>query len=202
MGGVTVTGHGAARGAPDRLMVTLGAESRSQDVQQAMTTAVAALSAARQELLDAGVAEHDLRTAQTTIWPDHGTDGGTSFTARLTLHAVLRDLAGSGPLVQAALTAAGPSARLDSMSFAVADPTPLAEQARQAAFRDATARAEQYATLAGRRLGAVRSVTEQEQDHPRLARVAAFAASDSALPVDPGEQTVDARVTVRWSWAD
>lgn len=201
MGGVTVTGHGTAHGAPDRLAVTLGAESRSQDAQQAMTTAVAALAAARRVLLDAGVAERDLRTAQTTLWPDRTAEGGTSVTARLTLHAVLRDLAGSGPLVQAALAAAGPSARLDAMAFEVEDPAPLAEQARHAAFRDAEARAEQYAALAGRRLGVVRSVTEPEHGGVPMVR-AAFASADGALPVDAGEQAVGAQVTVRWSWAE
>ena len=162
----------------------------------------------RAALLAGGVAEEDLRTAQTSTWTQQSQqpDGATSLrvTARLTLRVTVRDVAVSGELVRAALGAAGPVARLDSMRFAVSAPGPLAVAAREEAFADARTRAEQYAALARRRLGAVGVVTEQGGGFapvPRMMSAKAAGAHD-ALAVDPGHEQVDASVTVRWAWAD
>ncbi|MEK8227825.1 SIMPL domain-containing protein [Oerskovia sp. M15] len=163
--GVTTTGQGAATAVPDVVVVELGAEATGDDVQVALDAADAGLRAAREALLAAGVAHDDLRTAQTSTWTQQSQqpDGGSSLsvTARLTLRVTVRDVPSSGELVRAALGAAGPVARLDSMRFAVSAPGPLAVAAREEAFADARTKAEQYASLAGRALGAVVEVSEQ-----------------------------------------
>lgn len=199
-GGVVTTGTGSVTAIPDLVVVELGAEVAARGVQEALDGANAALGAARDSLFAAGIAAGDVRTAQTSTWTDaeqHRT------TARLTLRATLRDVAGSGAVVRAALAAAGDAARLDSMSFAIADPAPLVAAAREAAWAQARACAEQYAALAGRSLGPVVEIVEDGGGSPMLLRAAkaSFESADE-FAVEPGTQEVRARVTVRWGFAD
>lgn len=205
--GVTVAGSASVQVTPDVVTAVLGARVRSAQVQDALDDAGAALAALRAALLAGGCAESDLRTEATNVWredaPGRGSPEGGAVVVRLTLKAVLRDVATAGERVRRALEAAGPAAQLDSLSFGVSDPSAAARQAREAAFEDARAIAEQYAGLAGRVLGAVVEVVDEGSGlapapRPLHARAAAM---DSALPVDAGEQAVPARVRVRWAWA-
>jgi uncharacterized protein YggE len=208
---VTVTGAGTASGVPDVVVAELGAEAAGPDVQAALDAATAGLAALRASLAAAGVDAADVRTSQTSTWTDRAAPaappaGGRAVpeaepasrtTARTTLHVVLRDVEGAGAVVRDALAAAGPVARLESLSTALSDVAPLAEQAREAAFADARARAEQYARLAGRSLGDVLEVREDG-----AAGSPPPGALRAALVVEPGQQEVRAAVTVRWAFAD
>ncbi len=207
---VTTLGVGAVEVRPDVVVVELGSQADAADVQVAVREAGEGLGRARAVLLAAGVAATDLRTTTTSTWDDHGHDGTgpRRFVARLGLRARLRgsvlgDLDDAGALVQEALAAAGDTARLDSTRFALADPSRAAAQAREAAFADAQAKAEQLARLAGRALGPVAAVVEGGGESPvplraMAARADAFA---STLTIDVGEEVVTATVTVRWHWA-
>lgn len=204
--GVTVTGQASVQVVPDVVTAVLGAHVKAGDVQDALGSASDALSALRAALVDAGTAESDLRTEATNVWrEDVAAPGGATRTVvnvRLTLRAVIRDVGSSGERVQRALAAAGDAAQLDSLTFGVSDPAAASRQAREAAFADAQAKADQYAALAGRELGAVVEVEDgaSAPPPPRPLRATALA-MDSALPVDAGEQTVPASVRVRWAWA-
>jgi uncharacterized protein YbjT (DUF2867 family) len=87
---------------------------------------------------------------------------------------------------------------VESVTLEVADETALHRRAREAAFADARQRAELYASLAGRTLGAVHLVSEvlaAEGPGPRFA----MAAGDAGLPVQPGAHEVTARLRVTWA---
>lgn len=209
---VTVTGHGSASAVPDVVVAELAAEVTTDDVQVALDLAAGGLARLRDALLAAGVAEADLRTTQTSTWthqreprPGEGEGARPAATARFGLRATLRGELGAparaGGVVQQALAAAGQEARLDGISFAVADAAPLAAAARDAAFADARAKGEQYAALAGLTLGTVLDVREDDAATPvpRLARAVASAKAAPALTVDGGTQDVTAAVTVRFA---
>ena len=83
----------------------------------------------------------------------------------------------------------------------MADPAPLLERARTAAFEDARAKAEQYA--APRRPAARPGAAGHRGAGPRDARCRRFAAKAAmdvggGMPVEAGESTVTATVTVRF----
>ncbi len=94
---------------------------------------------------------------------------------------------------------------LDSVSFDIFDKTPLQNQARADAFKDAKAKAEDYSQLAG--LSLVRLVTINDEAYVeappivRMNKVAAFggAAADVATSVPVGEQEVSYTITVTYS---
>lgn len=198
---ITTSSTGVATGVPDVVVVELGTQSVAADVQVALDSARDGLDAMRAALLDAGVAEQDLRTTQTSTWTGDY-DGLSKTTASLTLRATLREAASAGQVVRSALAAGGAVARLNSLGFAISDPSRLESAARDAAFRQALEKAEQYAALAGRTLGQVDSLIEGEaglRGGASAKAVAVLADAAPGLAVDGGTEDVSAAVTVTWA---
>jgi uncharacterized protein YggE len=118
-----------------------------------------------------------------------------------TVAVTLRNLADANQTISDAATAGGDATRINGVSFSIDDRTNLLAQARDAAFADARAKAEQYAKLAGRSLGRVSVITEGPANdgggvvYP-MARDAMSAGSP--VPVSPGSQDVTLTTTVTW----
>ncbi|GEK21334.1 SIMPL domain-containing protein [Cellulomonas xylanilytica] len=202
-GGVTVTGAGEAEAVPDRAVADLGAEARAVDAERALAEAGACLERMRAVLRDAGVDDLAMRTTQSSTWTDGSAVGSSRVVARLGLQVTLRDVAVAGDVVGAAVVAGGEPARMDGIRLEISDPTEPRARAREAAWADAVARATQWAALSGRSLGEVQWVTEGGSDAAplRLSRGMGVAKATS-VPVEAGQQTVSADVTVRWAWAE
>ena len=202
--GVVVTGAGTAAAPPDIVRISLAAEANADTVTEALNQATTGLARMRSVLADAGIPGADLRTTDTSVHIDHGPrgEGPQRFVARLGLTAAVRDVATAGTIVQNALAEAGDTGRLSGLSFALADPSALLATAREAAFADARAKAEQFAALAGRELGAVVNIDDTAAGGaiplPRRIAAAPLAAE---FDVEGGQQEVSAHVVVRWSWA-
>ncbi|KWX01621.1 DUF541 domain-containing protein [Carbonactinospora thermoautotrophica] len=201
--GVTVTGIGTAAAPPDVMHLELAAEAEASGVQDALGQASAALERMRRALLDQGVDAADTGSGPIGINPRYDQNSRVyGYVAELRLRVMLRDLATAGPVLSAAVTAGGDAARVYGMSLEHSDPVELLRRAREAAWKDAHARAVQYARLAGRELGDLVAVTESSdgsQPVPRTAFLAGFSGEAVAsVPVEPGTSTVTVRVTARW----
>ena len=200
--GVTVTGTGRAGAPPDVVRIDLAAESSAVAVHAALATATAGLASMREALTSAGVQGTDVRTTDTSVHVDHGPGGRPQgYLARLGLSATVRDVAAAGTVVQDVLARGGETARLSGLSFSHSDPSGLLATAREAAFADARAKAETYASLSGRILGEVSAVEETGGGAVPLPRGMAIAASAADFAVEGGLQEVTVSVVVRWSWA-
>ncbi|MDP9794050.1 uncharacterized protein YggE [Catenuloplanes nepalensis] len=198
--GVVVTGTGAVFGEPDVLTANLAVETSAATVAAALDGANAAATRVRDALVRGGVAKADLQTSDVTVAAKVGEGKDvTGYTAGQGLTATIRDLPGAGVLMSAAVAAGGDAARLNGVSFSIADPAPLLDRAREKAFTDARGKAELYARQAGRSLGRVVRVSE---DSPVLHGSAPNygLAADSAVPIEPGRQQLSATVTVEWSF--
>ena len=202
-GGVTVTGAGAAEVVPDRAIADLGAEARAVDAERALADAGACIDRMRTVLREAGVDDVAMRTTQSTTWTDGSARGSSRVVARLGLQVQLPDVATAGDVVGAAVVAGGEPARMDGIRLEVSDPTDARARAREAAWADAVARAGHWAALSGRRLGEVQWVTEGGADAAPLRMSRAMGATTAmSVPVEAGQQTVSADVTVRWGWSE
>ena len=112
----------------------------------------------------------------------------------------VRKLDALGPLLDGAV---GEGAnQMQGVSFSVAEPDPLLDEARRQAMADARRKAELYAKAAGVDVGRVLLIQE---DTPRLPEplyrgmmMARGAASD-AVPVAAGEQEFHASITVTYA---
>jgi uncharacterized protein YggE len=201
--GVEVQGVGTAVGTPDVLHVTVGVEVGGSTVGDALGSANSAAGRVLDALHGAGVAKADIQTANVHVYPRYGNDGQqvTGYLAGQDLAVTLRDLATAGATISTVVAAGGDAARVQGIAFDVDDDAALQEQARKLAFADARAKAEQYATLAGRKLGGLVLVQEQMTPSgpvPMAAGDSSMAAGE-AVPISPGSADVTLTVDVRWS---
>ena len=175
---VQVTGSGKATATPD--VVRLGAAARSQDVR-------------------AG----DISSTGAGVHPRYDRDGQrvVGYQAFHRLGVMVRDVDRVGAVVDAVAGVAGNSLSVDSIQLDLSDVSALQDEARSAAFLDARAKAGQYAALSDAVLGEVLSVVEGAVGGgpARPMMRMAMASADSAMPVEAGEQTVTAAVTVTWA---
>jgi hypothetical protein len=198
---VEVTGTGSAAAAPDVVRVDAGVRCEAVDVSTALTDAATRAGALAEAARDHGVAPTDLQTTGSGVHPRHDREGTTvaGYTAYQSLRVTVREPAAVGDLVQAFAGVAGNALTIDRIALDIGDPAPVLARAREAAFEDAKGKAEQYAVLAGRRLGKV--VWASDVVHSGVQpRYDLMAAKAGGMPVELGENTVTTTVTVRWEW--
>ncbi len=208
--GVWVSGEGKVRVVPDVALVNLGIEVQATTVAEANRKASDAMNAVMATLRQAGIADKDIQTnyfniSPQTRWVEDRIKGGghteiIGYTVSNQVTARIRDLAKVGSVIDAAATAAGDFTRIHGISFTV-DNTALAiNQAREAAVKDAMAKAQQMATVAGVALGKAVYISESQATPPPVYRAmfeakAAFAAEAMApTPISGGEQEVAVNV--------
>lgn len=204
--GITVSGVGQATGTPDVVRVTVGVRVVRETVDEALDAANAATERVIAALDDAGIAAEDRQTRDFSITPEYGgesSDGGpriVGYAVSNLIEAKIRDVDAAGAVLSAVADAGGDDTRIQGVSFALEDDSEQVAAARQAAFADARARAEQYAELAGVSLGGLIGITDVTVSSPRPAEaLGARAAEDAAVPIEPGTQQVTVSVTVRWA---
>ncbi len=203
---IRLTGSGIATATPDVVIARIGVEVRAADVATAFSGAGEAARAVVAAVRAAGVADGDVATSdvglqpvETGPWEDRRLEG---YAASESLTVTIRTIADASAVLQAAASAAGDAARIQSVSFALSDGAAPAAEARAAAFADARAQAEQYAALSGDALGAVLSIADDPSPGPRaevhFARAAAPAAPAGGPAMEAGERLLGARITVEW----
>lgn len=163
------------------------------------------VTAVRSALADAGIPDRDVATTSTGIHQryDHQGQVATGFSGHHTLRVGVRDLDTVSALVDTVVQTAGDALLIDGITLAIADPEPLLATARERAFADARARAQEYARFAGRELGEIVWMGDAASGpEPRPYAMRAEAAMSDSLSVVPGESTVTARLSVRWAWTE
>lgn len=203
-GTITVSGTGSVTASPDMAVVRLGVETRGGNVARALDDAAARTAAIAKALAGDGVAARDITTVDYNLGfvpppPSRsgaapgGTAGGKSGYYRVSDVAAVtvRKLSTLGRILDDALSAG--ANEIQGVRFRIADPSPLEHQAREMAFRDARAKAEQIASLAGEKLGPVVRVSEGSSPLPESGGV--FRAAAMASPaVSPG--TLEVRISL------
>jgi uncharacterized protein YggE len=118
-----------------------------------------------------------------------------------TVAVTLRNLSDAGATISDAAAAGGDTTRINGVSFAIDDQTRLLQQARDAAFADAKAKAEQYAKLAGRGLGKVSVITEgQSSDGGGVVYPMERSAMSTGNPVPIAAGSQDVTLTTNVTW--
>ena len=200
---ITVAGTGVVTSTPDRAAFSFGVQTQGDTASAALSANSAAMRRVIGALRAAGVPAADLQTEYVSLEPryaeDEDGDGdgdGTivGYVASNAVSAVLRNVARSGAVIDAAVSAGATD--VSGPTLFRADEQALAREALTAAVADARGRAETIARAAGVALGRVVAVAEAGVE-PQSA-VARSAAPEDA-PVEPGTQTVEASVTVTFA---
>ena len=200
-GTLTVTGAATVTAAPDQATLSLGVTTTGATAAEAMAANNDAASAVIARLIAAKVADRDMQTTGLSLNPNWVMNAsGTAqdiqgYIASSSLTVRIADLDMAGPVLDAAI--ADGANTLNGLSFGLADPRPVEDEARKAAVADALARAQVLAMAAGETLGPIVSITEGgggQQTMPMLYK----AAADSGVPLAAGEVGVSAEVTIVW----
>lgn len=200
---VTVIGQGTAQVSPDVVRLDLRVGHDAPDVAAALSGASAGIATVARVVRDKGVEDKDIRTLDAGVHQRYDNTGtAVGFTAQQRLGVTVRRLEAVGEILEAAAAEVGNALLVDQVRLDVADPSAGLAEARDAAFADAKAKAQQYAALSASELGAVLGVAEAGATPIGGGRreKMAMMAMDSAggMPVEGGELERHATVTVTW----
>lgn len=199
---ITVSGEGVVLGAPDMAILSIGVTTEAETAAQAMVDNSKALSAVLEQIKASGVEARDLQTSNLSLnpnWTGYDSSSGgrpkiAGYTASNQLTVRIRALESLGTVLDAAI-ADGANA-LNGLSFAMSDPRPATDEARKRAVADARAKATLLVEAAGAKLGRIVSISEGGSSQPQPGPMFRAAAEAMPVPVEGGEVSANASVTV------
>ena len=203
--GITVGGRATVAGTPDTLRLDLSVVATALTVSDALASANRSAAAVQKSLIENKVQKKDLQTSGLNIQPEYdyskqGVPRIKGYQVSESVTAKLRDLGRAGDVIGKSVSAGGNAVRVNGISLDLEDTSALVSSARDKAFANAKAKAEQYARAAGRSLGEVISIAEDvtaPSPIPMGYPAAAYALRDVAsVPIEPGSQDVSVNVTV------
>ncbi|MFC1935416.1 SIMPL domain-containing protein [Chloroflexota bacterium] len=204
--GIWVGGSGRVVVTPDLALLSLGVEAKASTVQQSRDDAATAMTQVMAVLTGSGIEEKDIRTQYFNIQPEYTwneTDRKqelTGYRVTNTVSVKARDLEGLGSLIDRVADAGGDLVRINGISFTVEHPEQYSAQAREAAVKDAMAKAQQFADLTGVTLGKLVYIAETGGNVPVVrdyaeAKMLAEGAAAPPTPISAGE--MDITITVQ-----
>ncbi len=208
---LSMVGHGKVKSAPDMALVTLGVLREANTARDALSANNEAMRKVMTTMMRAGIAEKDIQTSGFSVQPKYVYPKQSStgerkpprivgYTVSNNVTIIVRDLDALGAVLDGVVDAG--SNQINGISFSIAEPKPLRNQARKLATANAIAKAELYANAAGVTLGPIQSISEQGALRPpqpvlRQARTMALEA-DNAVPIARGEQSIEMQVHITW----
>ncbi len=213
-GQIRVTGVGEVYAAPDMATVSLGVVTEAKTASGALGQNSEIIAELITALKAEGIAARDLQTSGISVQPVYSRPSKSSsrseeapkivgYTVRNTLTVRIRDLDRTGTLLDKMISLG--SNTMNGITFGIAEPKPLQNEARKAAVADAREKAELYAEAAGVELGDIKLITEPQAQPPRPVAIqmrAAVPVAESAVPVEAGELSVSARIEIVWEIDD
>lgn len=197
---VTVSATASVEVKPDAASVMSGVTTEAETARAALE----ANSESMRNLIDGlkalGIAEKDIQTSHFSIEPryeNRETDGPpqlVGYRVNNSVNLLVRDLSRLGEILDRMVSLG--ANRMHGLNFIVSNAETLKDEARRQAIANALRRAKLYAAAAGANVGDVVSISEDVAEvGPRpVFRTAAM----TAVPVEPGQESLEARVTVTW----
>jgi uncharacterized protein YggE len=198
---VTVVGSGHVQGVPDTLTADVGIEFTARDVTAAMDQTNTRQQAVIDALANAGADRKDISTTDVTLQPQYDSAGVAiaGYRAANAIRVKIHPAGTASRLLAVIVSTGGDATRINSVSYSIADDSQLVKDARSHAFQDAKDRAAQYAQLSGLGLGKIISISETSGGAaPPTMPAPMRGGVASAVPLEPGQQTVSFSVTAVW----
>jgi len=157
---VTVLGEGVEKTTPDSAEISLGVSTKAGSASDAMSTANSQMTRLLNAIKAQGVQPADIQTTAIGVNQQWNGYVVTNYQATNIVTVKVHHLNNVGMIIGAAQQAVGDNIQLNGITLELSDNSALLKAARQAAMTAATARAKEWAALAGRQLGKVLSVSE------------------------------------------
>lgn len=209
-GSITIEGRGEVTAAPDMAQISSGVTTQGNTAREALDANSAAMEQLIADLKAAGIEARDIQTSAFTVSPNYvyteeRDANGYSLPPKIAGYQVsnsvtvtVRALDDLGAILDKSVTVGANT--INGVTFGVADPSALLNEARKAAFADARAKAELYATAAGGTLADIESISESQGfNSPQPVAMYAMRAEAAAdVPVEAGELAFSINVSVEW----
>ncbi len=204
--GISVSGTGEVEAPPDTAFFTVGVQVTAATVAEARAQAATSADKMLVSLKANSIAEADIKTAGLNISPVYDYQQGkeptiTGYQVVNTMTVKVRQVDAISKVVDDAIDAGGNATRLQSIWFGIENDKDLIVQAREAAVKDARAKAEQLAAAAGTKVGALQQMSEGTPMGDLVSARSADMAYSQALastPIQPGTSKVSITVNARW----
>jgi uncharacterized protein YggE len=203
---ITVVGQGSVNIKPDIARVSLGVETSSESISEAVAESDTIMASILDALGELGVEAKDIQTTNYSISLDRYPEtiaqenslGESQLKYRVSnmVSVTIRDLDSVGDVLDAVLEAGAND--IWGISFAADDPAEAQDEARADAIEDALDRAGALAELNGVELGPVMSLTEVVGSSPIQTVKLEAAAVGGAGAISPGELEVGYQVQVTY----
>lgn len=201
---VSVTGLGIVKAKPDTASISIGVVSEGDTAREALDKNTAAMSRVIVELKGQKIKPVDIQTTNFSVRPkfQHFKDGKPpaviGYRVVNSVHITVRDLKMLGSVLDQAVSLG--SNQINGIQFFIAEAGSVENQARAKAIKDAQEKASLYATQAKAKLGKVLTISEQFRSRPPQPKFQMARRSDvaSSVPIEPGEQKIQAQVHVVW----
>ncbi|WP_248959437.1 SIMPL domain-containing protein [Sphaerisporangium perillae] len=163
---LVVVGRGSVQATPDVMRLNVGVEARRPKAGEAFAAVKAAGLKLTDALLAAGVDRTDVRTNDLSLGAEYDKyPNVVGYRATQGAEVLVHDLSRADAVVDA-VAAVGEEVRLNGISFEVSRVAALVKKARAAAYRDALAKARQYAQLTGHQVGRMVKLEEEGDASP------------------------------------
>ncbi|WP_298986466.1 SIMPL domain-containing protein [uncultured Roseibium sp.] len=204
-GNITMQGRGSVAVAPDMAVITANVVTTAKTAEDALAENSSAISKVIDAIKNQGIEAKDIQTRGFGIYPRYEQSSSSSgrqpniigYEIRNGVEVNVRDLAKLGGLLT--LVVENGANSVDSIRFEVSDPNEKLDEARKKAVENARHKAEIFAAAAGVGLGNIMFITETstQMPQPLMMRAESMMAS-AAVPIEAGETTISAEVTIRW----
>lgn len=193
---ITVTGEATISVPPDSAVIRLGVSTRGKTARDANDANAAQMGNVLGAVKAAGIPDKDIQTSRLSLQPQTEVSGGSSrlvgFQATNQITVTIQEIDKLSSLLDRAVTAG--ANEMSGIEFVVSDYSRRLDQARTEAVADARRKADIYARAAGVKLGRAVSISEENSSPPRPMQ----AMRAAAVPIAPGEQKLQASVTVSY----
>ncbi len=202
---IVTTGEAVVKMAPDRVWVTIAAESRARSPRESQRANADAMKAVLDKLKAAGLPADAIRTAGYDLQPEfdyvNGKQSLRGYVARNTIEVRVDEVTRAGEILDAAVGSGATT--VSGIRFDLKDRSTAERQALRQAVADARGRADAAAAGAGMKVDRVVRIEEQRAMMPEprpmyaMARQSVMAEPNaSAPPIAAGELEVRSTVTM------
>ncbi|RZJ50254.1 MAG: DUF541 domain-containing protein [Flavobacterium sp.] len=198
---INVNGEGKVKVAPDQVCISATVETKGNNAKDVKKQNDEKMDAVLKFIKKMNVPTADFKTKQVTLNPQYDYEKKkTSYNATQTVEIVMKDLSKYDELMEG-LVQQGIN-RLDKVSFESSKLAQYETEARKLAMKDAKAKAEEYVSVLGQKVGKAFTISDNTQVyHPqpmyaamRMKESADAGASNETLAI--GEIEITANVSV------
>lgn len=200
---ITVTGSGVVETMPNYVQLQVEVRTEGEEVQQTQRENAEIMNRVIQSLLALNIPRENIQTAAFNIFPQYDyIEGKQLFRGYEVTNALtvkIPDVEKAGIVIDTAVASGANS--VSSIRFGLDNPELVYQQALQRALHNAQTKAQTIAqTMKLALYSQPISIVEEKQNGPELYKTLSVARSQMATPIEQGEISVSATVTVKYQY--